>query len=334
MRIAVDAMGGDNAPRAVIKGVIAYLEEEGDSKEIILVGDEKVIKRELSLFGVDGLPISIEPSKEVIEMDESPTKAIRTKKESSIVISTNLVKDKKADALVSAGNTGAVMGACFMNLGRLKGILRPAIATLFPTLRTPLVLLDVGANVDCKPHYLFQFAIMGSVYARYVLKKREPKVGLLSIGEEKTKGNELIFSAHKLLEESRLLNFVGNVEGRDIVNGEVDVIVCDGFVGNIVLKFGEGLAEMVIHELKKELSRNFLLKIGSLLSRPGFQRFRKRVDYSEYGGAPLLGIDGVCIICHGSSGERAIKNGVNAAVEFINNKVNIGIEEELKLYGY
>ncbi|MDI6703150.1 MAG: phosphate acyltransferase PlsX [bacterium] len=333
MRIAVDAMGGDNAPRAIIEGVIAYLKEEKKDREIILVGDEEVVKRELSLYSVDGLPISIEPSKEVIEMEESPAKAIRTKKRSSIVIATNLVRDKKADALVSAGNTGAVMGACFMSLGRLKGILRPAIATLLPTLRTPSVLLDVGANVDCKPQHLFQFAVMGSVYARYVLKKEKPKVGLLSIGEERTKGNGLVFSAHKLIEDSRLLNFIGNVEGRDIVNGKVDVIVCDGFVGNIVLKFGESFAEMIMHELKEEFSRNLLLKIGSFLVRSGFRRFRKRVDYSEYGGAPLLGIDGVCIICHGSSGALAIKNGVNVASEFVSNKVNVAIEEGLRLYG-
>lgn len=330
MRIALDVMGGDRAPWVPIQGAVQAAKEANALKieEIILVGDQEAIKRELSNLDVSGLPLTIKPAKEVITPDEAPATAVKQKKDSSIVVATNLVKEGKADALVSAGHTGAVMASCLINLKRLKGISRPAIATLVPNIKGATVLLDVGANVDCKAKHLAQFALMGSVYAHYILGIEEPKVGLLSIGEEKSKGNELIFEAYKLLENSPL-NFVGNVEGRDITNGTVDVVVCDGFVGNVLLKFGESFAKMIFTELKEELSRNILLKLGAFILRPAFVNLKKRVDYSEYGGAPLLGTNGVCIISHGKSSPKAIKNALRVASEFVRHKINQHIEENI-----
>jgi glycerol-3-phosphate acyltransferase PlsX len=262
-------------------------------------------------------------------MHESPTMAVKTKRDSSIVVGSKALKEGEVEAFVSAGNTGAVMASSLMNLGRLKGISRPAIATLIPTLEGASILLDVGANVDCKPKHLLQFAMMGDVYARHIMGNTNPKIGLLSIGEEDGKGNALTSHAFKLLKASSL-NFIGNVEGRDIVNGKVDVIVCDGFTGNVVLKFGESLAEMVLGFLKRELSKNISLRLGAYLAKPAFKKFKKLVDYSEYGGAPLLGVKGVCIICHGASSSKAVKNGIRVACEFINHQVNMHIEERIK----
>ena len=330
MRIALDVMGGDKAPQVTVKGAVQAA-KEADAlgiEEIILVGDSGAIKKELSSLGASNLPLSIKPAKEVITPDEAAASAVKQKKDSSIVVATNLVKEGKAQALVSAGHTGAVMASCLINLKRLKSIARPAIATLVPNIKGVTVLLDAGANVDCKPKHLGQFALMGSVYAHYILGIEEPRVGLLSIGEEKSKGNELTFETYKLLENSPL-NFVGNVEGKDIANGAVDVVVCDGFVGNVLLKFGEGLAEMIMAELKEELSKGFLLKLGAFISRPAFVSLKKRLDYSEYGGAPLLGTNGVCIISHGKSSSKAIKNALRVASEFVAHKVNQHIEENL-----
>ena len=330
MRIALDVMGGDKAPQVTVKGAVQAA-READSlgiEEIILVGDSQAIKKELSSLGASNLPLSIKPAREVIAPDEAAASAVKQKKDSSIVVATNLVKEGKADALVSAGHTGAVMASCLINLKRLKGISRPAIATLVPNIKGATVLLDAGANVDCKPKHLVQFALMGSVYAHYILGIEKPKVGLLSIGEEKSKGNELTFETYRLLENSQL-NFVGNAEGKDIANGAVDVVVCDGFVGNVLLKFGESFAKMIMAELKEELSRNFLLKLGAFISRPAFVSLKRRLDYSEYGGAPLLGTNGVCIISHGKSSSKAIKNALRVASEFVRHKVNQHIEENL-----
>jgi len=330
MRIALDVMGGDKAPQVTVKGAVQAA-READSlgiEEIILVGDSQAIKKELSSLGASNLPLSIKPAREVIAPDEAAASAVKQKKDSSIVVATNLVKEGKADALVSAGHTGAVMASCLINLKRLKGISRPAIATLVPNIKGATVLLDAGANVDCKPKHLVQFALMGSVYAHYILGIEKPKVGLLSIGEEKSKGNELTFETYRLLENSQL-NFVGNAEGKDIANGAVDVVVCDGFVGNVLLKFGESFAKMIMAELKEELSRNFPLKLRALISRPAFVSLKRRLDYSEYGGAPLLGTNGVCIISHGKSSSKAIKNALRVASEFVRHKVNQHIEENL-----
>jgi len=329
MRIAVDAMGGDHAPQTIVAGVIEALRELKGIAQITLVGREDVVYNELSHYQTNGLSIVVKEAKEIIEMHESPAMAVKSKKDSSIVVATKALKEGEVQAIVSAGNTGAVMASSLMHLGRLKGVLRPAIATLIPTLEGASILLDVGANVDCKPKHLLEFAIMGDVYAKYIIGKANPKIGLLSIGEEEAKGNTLTLEAFKLLNASSL-NFVGNVEGRDIINGQVDVIVCDGFVGNVVLKFAESLAEMIFDFLKRELSKSLSLKLGAYLAQPAFRKFKKLVDYSEYGGAPLLGINGVCIICHGASSAKAVKNGIRVACEFINNQVNLHIEERIK----
>jgi glycerol-3-phosphate acyltransferase PlsX len=331
MRIAVDAMGGDNAPKINIEGAL-YCARDAHVlgiEEIIMVGPKDLLEENISHYHLDGLPLRIKDAKDVIASDEAPAIAVRNKPDSSIVVATKLVKEGEADALLSAGHTGAVMAAALMGLGRLHGINRPAIAALIPNLKGVSVLIDVGANVDCKPKHLYQFAIMGNVYAHYILGIERPRIGILSIGHEKTKGNELTFESYKLLENTPL-NFMGNIEGRDITNGNVDVIVCDGFIGNTLLKFGESLAEMILRELKEEISRGWWLKLGSQIFRPGFRNFKRRVDYSEYGGAPLLGVNGVVTICHGSSSSRAIKNGIKVAAEFVNHQVNRHIEEAIR----
>ncbi len=325
MRIVVDAMGGDNVPGPMIEGSIAALREL-KLTEIILVGDKSILQNTLALQKANALPITIEHSTDIIGMDESPAIGIKTKPNASIVVAARLVKEKRADGLVSAGNTGATMAASLIALKRLTGIIRPAIAVTIPTLEGPSLLLDAGANVDCKPQHLSQFAIMGYVYANAILGKKNPTIGLLSIGEESTKGNELTSNAFELLEKLDL-NFVGNVEGNEIISGKVDVIVCDGFVGNVILKFGESFSKMIMDYFKRELSSNLRLSIGAYLAKPAFVKFKKMVDYSEYGGAPLLGVNGTCIICHGRSSAKAIKNGIRIASEFVNHKVNRHIEE-------
>lgn len=325
MRIALDAMGGDNAPQVNVAGAVAAARDYG--LEIILVGDSLKLRRELTSCPSTDL-ITIEPASQVVEMGESPTVALRQKKDSSITKAVSLVKEGKADAVVSAGNTGAVMAVTKIMLGTLKGVDRPAIVTLFPTLKEPCLLLDVGANVDCRPEHLFQFAVMGSIYARYILARPSPRVGLLSIGEEETKGNDLTRETHGLLRKSSL-NFIGNVEGRDVFRGEADVIVCDGFIGNVVLKACESMAELFDVVLREELSRKFFYRLGANLCRNGLKNFMKKIDYAEHGGAPLLGVNGVSIICHGRSSSRAIKNALRVAKELVEGKVNFHIGESL-----
>ncbi|MFH1287361.1 MAG: phosphate acyltransferase PlsX [bacterium] len=327
MRIALDAMGGDDSPRIEVEGAIQAAALSGT--EIILVGDENRIKNELKKYNNSyTLPLTVMNAKEVITMNELPAMAVRKKRDSSIVVAVRLVKEGEADAVVSAGSTGAVMTACLFELGRLKGINRPAIATIMPTLTGHSVLLDVGANVDCRASNLLEFGIMGDVYTRYILKKKDPRIGLLSVGEEGSKGNELIKEAYAFFEKGPF-NFIGNVEGREIVNGKADVVVCDGFIGNVVLKFGESVAEMILTLLKQEFTKGFLSKLGVMFLRPALNNFRKRIDYSEYGGAPLLGIDGDCIICHGSSSSKAIMNALRVARDFSEQKVNDHIRESL-----
>ncbi len=309
MPIAVDAMGGDRGSGIIVEGAVAAAREDG--AEIILVGMEEQLRGHIRRLGGEALPVSVYPASQVVEMRESPAEAMRRKKDSSIQVSFNLVKQGQAQGVVSAGNSGATLATAMFTLGRIKGV-RPAICTLMPTLKEPLLLIDVGANVDCRPLHLLQFGIMGSVYYRECLKNPMPRVGLMSIGEEDSKGNQQVKKAYDLLSASDL-NFVGNVEGRDLFRGDVDIIVCDGFVGNICLKLSEGLGEAVLEMLRTEVKASMLATIGYTLARSAFRRFQKRVDYAEYGGAPLLGIKGIALICHGRSTPKAVKNAIISA---------------------
>ena len=327
MKIAVDAMGGDNAPEVEVAGAVAAAKESAVS--IILVGDKERLTAELAKYDVKGLDITIYHASEVVGMHDSASDAIRKKKDSSVRVAFELVKAGQADAVVSAGNSGATMAAGMFVLKRMNGIDRPAIAQVFPTLRGHTVVLDIGGNVDCKPVHLVQFAIMGEVYARHILGINQPKVGLLSNGEEDSKGNDLTRETSLILREIAF-DYAGYIEGRDIFAGKVDVVVCDGFVGNIVLKLSEGLAEAVGAMLKEEIKRSLIYKIGYLLSRPAFAQFKKKVDYAEYGGAPLLGINGVGMICHGGSNVKAIKNAIRFASDYAAKGVNQRMAEKIQ----
>ncbi len=330
MRIAIDAMGGDSAPGAIIEGVIQATEEY--PYELLVIGAEKIVSEELRKYDLSHPRISIYPASEVIGMEESPSKACRQKKDSSIMVGIRLVAENKADAFVSAGNSGAIMAASLIYLPRLSNVRRPAIATLWPTLHGISVILDAGANVDCKPEHLLQFAIMGNIYAKTIMKKENPRIGLLSIGEEESKGNELTLSVYELLKNSTL-NFIGNVEGGNIPKGKADVIVCDGFIGNIVLKLGEGLVEVIFELAREELKKHpFRTTLSALLLKKIFQELKKDTDYEEFGGAPLLGVEGVCIICHGKSKAKAIKNAIRVAGEFVEQKINQKISEGIKKF--
>ncbi|MCK4993974.1 MAG: phosphate acyltransferase PlsX [Candidatus Omnitrophica bacterium] len=320
MRIAVDAMGGDKAPDVIIKGAILAAKEI--EAEIILVGDEEVIKTKLSLHRKVSDNISIQNATEVIQMKDSPAASVRRMKDSSINVAVKMVKEKRADAIVSAGNTGAVVCAGSLFLKILPGVDRPGISVLLPTLKDVVQVIDMGANIDAKPEHLLQYGIMGSIYSEHVLGKKAPKVGLLNIGEEETKGPEFVKETFKLLEQNKNINFVGNVEGRDIYVGDCDVIVCDGFLGNVVLKVSEGLAYAIKEMLKRNLSINIFTKLGALLSAPALKALKRETDYSEYGGAPLLGVDGGCIIAHGGSSANAIKNAIRVAHESLLHNVN------------
>ena len=326
MRVAVDAMGGDFAPVVEVEGAVSAAKEFGIP--VTLVGDTERLRQELAKYDITGLDILLQHASEVVEMHDSASDAVRKKKDSSIRVAFELVKQGVAEAVVSAGNSGATMAAGMFVLKRLPGIERPAIAQIFPTLKGTTLVLDVGGNVDCKPLHLVQFAIMGEVYARYAMGAEKPTIGLLSNGEEESKGNELTRETNALLKDISL-DYAGYVEGRDIFNGTVDVIVCDGFVGNVVLKLSEGLAEAVGKMLKDEIKQSFLSKIGYLLSRNAFNNFKKKVDYAEYGGAPLLGIDGVGMICHGGSNVKAIKNAIRFAYEYAQKGINQRMAEKL-----
>jgi glycerol-3-phosphate acyltransferase PlsX len=327
MRVAVDAMGGDHAPAVEVEGAVAAAREYGIP--IALVGDTSRISTELARHDVTGLDITLKNATEVVGMHDSASDAVRRKKDSSIRVAFDLVKAGEADAVVSAGNSGATMAAGMFVLKRLNGIERPAIAQVFPNLQGHTVVLDVGGNVDCKPVHLVQFAIMGEVYARHILGIDNPRVGLLSNGEEDSKGNELTRETNVILKDISF-NYTGYVEGRDIFNGVADVVVCDGFVGNVVLKLSEGLAEAVGTMLKEEIKGSFMSKVGYLLARPAFKRFRKKVDYAEYGGAPLIGINGISIISHGRSSDRAIKNAIRVAADIAKSDVNRHIHDDIE----
>ena len=314
MKIAVDAMGGDFAPRNIVEGAVLAAREHG--VPVVLVGEEKVVRQEAARYpGSDSLPLTFVHASEVVGMDESPLTPIRKKKDSSIKVAFDLLKRGEASAVVSAGNSGAVLATAVFVLEKLAGVDRPAIGTMFPTLKGSTLLLDAGANVDCKPFHLVQFAIMGDAYAKYILKKDKPVVGLLSNGEEESKGNELIRETNAILKQSSI-GYTGPVEGRDIFNGRADVVICDGFVGNAALKICEGLAEAIGAMIRQKLEASLKAKIAYLLARDMVNGIKKKLDYSEYGGAPLLGVNGVVIIGHGRSSAKAIKNAVRLAHEF------------------
>lgn len=334
MKLAVDAMGGDKAPAEIVRGAIAAAKKY--PCEIILVGDENKIREFMNEEPeIKNLAISIKHTTEVIEMGEHPADAVRNKKDSSIVVATQMVKSGECDAVFSAGSTGAAVTAAQLILKRIHGIGRPAIATPIPTPKGVTLMLDSGANVDSKPEHLVQSAIMGSLYAEHVFGVKNPRVGLLNIGEEDTKGNEQVKETYQLLKVAKNINFGGNAEGRDIPEGHFDVVVCDGFVGNVVLKFGEGLALTILKLIKEAIADGGLsAKVGALLLTPTLKALAKKLDVSEYGGAPLLGVDGCCIIAHGSSDAKSICSAIGAAAEYVNRKVlehiKIGISDEKK----
>jgi glycerol-3-phosphate acyltransferase PlsX len=337
LTIAVDAMGSDRAPKPEVEGAI--LAARHYDVRVLLVGQEEMIRAEMATHpAAQQLPIEIVHASEVIGMQEKAAHAVKQKRDSSMRVGLRLVREKLAAGFVSAGNTGAAMVTAKLVLGVLPGVDRPALAAVFPTAAsTASIMLDVGANVDCKPHNLEQFAIMGEIYFRTMFAGRFPqadcpRVGLLSIGEEETKGNELTRETFKIL-KTMPMNFVGNVEGRDLYNGNVDVIVCDGFVGNVALKISEGLVDTVRAILKESLQATITRQVGYLLARRAFQDFKKRLDYSEYGGAPLLGIKGVAIVSHGSSNSLAIKNAIRVAAEFARADLNTKIEQQLQIAG-
>ncbi|MFA6808724.1 MAG: phosphate acyltransferase PlsX [Eubacteriales bacterium] len=324
MKISVDAMGGDYAPGEIVKGALVAASVFTDTG-VILVGQKEKMQPFLSERGIPE-NISFVEASQIIEMDEHPASAVRMKKDASIVVATRLVKEGKADAVVGAGSTGAQMASALLGLGRIKGIKRPAIATVMPTLEGGKLMLDIGANPDADPENLLQFAIMGSIFAENIMKINNPKVALLNIGSEEGKGNEVVKAAYDLLKRSSL-NFFGNIEGRDIPYGKVDVVVCDAFVGNIVLKTTEGLSSAIFKLIKGKITSTPIRKLGALAIKSGLKEIAKTMDYSEYGGAPLLGVNGTSIICHGTSKEKAIYNAIRVAREC----VEAGIIERIKV---
>jgi glycerol-3-phosphate acyltransferase PlsX len=320
-------MGGDHAPRSYVEGAVEAVLAD-PSLTVVLVGDEQAIKQHLPANVPAG--IEIHHTSEVIEADDEPVRAVRRKKDSSLVVAVELAKEQQVDAAISAGNTGALMTAGLLIAGRMQGIERPALAAFIPNIRGRVTLvLDVGANMDAKPLHLLQYAIMGSFYAERVLGFEQPSVGLLNVGTEEAKGNELSKATFPLLGKAGL-NFIGNVEARDVMRGTCDVLVCDGFVGNVLLKSAEGVAATVFSQLKQELTSSFLNKVAAAILKPGLARFKKRLDYAEYGGAPLLGLRRPVIKAHGSSDARAIKNAILVAARFVKQDVNGYIENELK----
>ncbi|BAQ60566.1 phosphate:acyl-ACP acyltransferase PlsX [Geminocystis sp. NIES-3708] len=320
-KIAVDAMGGDNAPDEIVAGAIrAAAELEVD---ILLVGDPDAIQAQIEKHGNTVNNIEIVPADGVVSMDEEALVGVRRKPNASINVAMNLVKENRAQGVVSAGHSGAAMAAALLGLGRIKGIDRPAIGAVFPTMyaNKSVIVLDVGANVDCKPKYLEQFALMGSIYSKYVLEVEDPKVGLVNIGEESSKGNELAKESYKLLENNPKISFLGNAEGRDVLSGDFDVIVCDGFVGNVLLKFAEAVGEIMLQIIKEELPFGIRGKIGTAILKPNLKRIKQRIDHAEHGGALLLGVNGICIVSHGSSQAPSIFNAIRIAKEAIGHNV-------------
>ncbi|MFQ5742363.1 MAG: phosphate acyltransferase PlsX [Acidobacteriota bacterium] len=325
MKIAVDAMGGDHAPEHPVAG--AVLAARQFDAEVVLVGQQERIQEAVEKHR-GAPPMQIVHADEVVGMDEPPAIALRRKRGSSIHVAAELLRDGEVQGLVSAGNTGAIMVTAKLYVGTLTGVDRPALAVVLPSRRGRVILLDVGANIDPKSHHLMQFAVMGHCFAEKILGIDHPRVGLLSIGEEAGKGTDLIREAHKALAHSPL-NFLGNMEGRDIYSGSADIVVCDGFTGNVVLKTSESVVETMLYLLREELSSTAFSKLAARLARGSFRSYRRRVDYAEFGGAPLLGIRGLCVICHGRSSAKAIMNGIRVALEYARNQVSARIEEAL-----
>jgi len=329
VRVVLDAMGGDFAPQEIIKGGVLAKKEYKKDLELLLVGDKPVIEEELKKRGADFKDFEIIHAPEIIEMADSPAKAVKRKKESSIVKGIELIKNNYADAFVSAGSTGAVVAGSVLNLGLLPGIMRPGIAILVPSLKGKTLIIDVGANIDPKPIHLLQYAVMGRAYYKLILGKDNVKIGILNIGEEETKGTEFLKETRLLLQKSDL-NFIGNVEAKDIYSGKCEVVVCDGFAGNVALKVSEGFAEIMSKFLFENLRKGFLGKLGLLFIKEGLKNFKKIIDYSEYGGAPLLGVNGIVIISHGRSNAKAIKNAIKVAMTEVERNLNEKITQEIK----
>ncbi|ACI18358.1 phosphate acyltransferase PlsX [Dictyoglomus thermophilum] len=328
MKIALDAMGGDYAPLETTKGALEAIKESNIT--VVLVGKEEELQKILKDYEYDKSRIEIVNAEEVIEMHEHPAFAVKEKENSSIVKAIKLLKERKVDGAVSAGNTGAVMSSALLYLGRIKGIKRPAISTLIPTLtEVPSIILDIGANVDCKKEYLEQFALMGKIYMEEVFNIKDPKIALLNIGEEEGKGNQLAQETYNLLKNNPIFNFIGNVEGKDLFKGIANVIVCDGFVGNIAIKTAEGVAETLFELLSSEIKSSLWSTILGMLLKPKFKNVKKKLDYSEFGGAPLLGVDGTVIISHGRSKAKAIKNALKLAEKVVKLEINRKILEGL-----
>ena len=327
MKIALDAAGGDHGPAPCIEGAVQAAQEL--DVEVILVGNETTLKQECDRLGCRDSRLSIRHASQVVEMHESPAAVARKKRDSSIWIATELAKNGEADAVVSPGNTGASMVASFFVLGLIKGVERPAIATSLPTLTGEAIMLDVGANVDCTAKHLEQFALMGNEYGKHLFRKPEPRVGLLSIGEEDSKGNEVTKEAFKILKASAL-NFIGNIEGRDVYSGAADVVVCDGFIGNVALKISEGVAETIKKLLFKEISGSILARLAYPLIAGPLRNLKRRIDYAEFGGAPLLGVNGITMICHGRSSAKAIKNAIKRAKGMAEGRVHELIQRDIE----
>ncbi len=327
MKIVLDAMGGDYAPQVTVEGGVVAARELG--LEVVLAGREEAIRQELEKHDTSGLSLPIIHASQVIEMADKPAQAVKAKKDSSMVVGMDLVKKGEAQAFVSAGNSGGVMVAALFRLDRMKGIQRPALSAILPTPQEPICILDVGANADCKPPYLLQFAIMGSVYMERVLGVEKPRVGIISTGEEEGKGSQLVLEAYELLQRSGL-DFIGNVEGKDVFSGLADVVVTDGFTGNVIVKVAEGVASLFAGIIEEEIKRSPLTTLGGLLAKPAFKRVKSHLDYSEYGGAPLLGVNGVVIVGHGRSNSKAIKNALRMAKQTVEGGMIEAIKEEIE----
>jgi glycerol-3-phosphate acyltransferase PlsX len=333
MKIVVDAMGGDHAPGVVVDGAVRAAREFG--MELVLAGRREVVEAKLSKHDTSGLALTVHHASQIIEMDEhNPAAAIRTHKDSSMVVGMDLLKRREADAFFTAGHSGGALAAALFRLGRIRGIRRPALSTIFPS-DTPqgyCFLLDIGANATCKPEYLLQFAIMGSAYAERVLGVPNPRVAIVSNGEEEGKGNDLVQETVPLLKASAL-NFVGNAEGKDIPAGVADVVVTDGFTGNVIIKLAQGVSRLLLGVLKEEITSRGVSKVGAMLAKPAFDAVKQRLDYREYGGAPLLGVDGIVIVGHGRSDAVAVKNGIRLAAQSIENGVLDAIKDGIVEYG-
>ena len=323
--LAIDAMGGDFGPSVIVPGAIQAAREL--KIKVLLVGDSTHVEAELAKLSLGKIEYEIVHASEVVQMHEKPSDILRRKKNSSIQTACRLVKDGAANGVISAGHSGATVAFGIFTIGRILGVERPALAAFLPTEKNPLVVIDAGANVDCRPYHLFQFGLMGDAFARDIFGYPSPRVALLSIGEEEGKGNHQVKEAYELYKMAEHVNFVGNAEGRDIFSGDLDVVVCDGFVGNIIVKMSEGVAFSLMRMLKRELVSGFVTKLGTWLSKPAFKRFINTVDYAEYGGAPLLGLQGICIVCHGKSSSKAVTNAVKKAAMFVEKGTNERLRE-------